>query len=235
MIHKVLKAYLAKREEKHLSIDQWEYIASILVFIAINIALVIIDIGANVKYIIELVATIAALVSFSFFEKRLNKMWRSDYVEYEKKLDVIRHILSYEMKYDNGNKPSNWYSEKKIDYLIEEGNNWILEQDERKKKSENFAHVAVLPVIAFLADILKDSFSSDEAIITGLVVLLIVFIGYCTDRFLSMIIDLIIKTASVDEMSLLINLLKDLKVRDFVDQLPDHSLDSNTIANSHEN
>ena len=74
-----------------------------------------------------------------------------------------------------------------------------------------------MPVIAFFADILKASFSSDEAVVTGLIVLLIVFIVYCTDRLLSMIIDSIIKTASVDEMALLINLLKNLKARDFDD------------------
>lgn len=235
MIHKVLKAYLAQIKEKHLSTDQWEYIASILAFIFINIVLVIVDINVILKYIIELVAAIAALVSFYAFEKRLNKMWRSDFDEYETKLNIIRKILSDQMKYNIGDKASNWYSENKIDYLIKGGDNWIREQDERKKRNENFAHVAVLPVIAFLAEILKDSFSSDKALFTGLVVLFIVLIGYCTDRLLSMITDSIIKTESVDEMTILINLLKDLKAQDFVDQLPDNSLDSNNISNPHEN
>lgn len=217
MIHKVLKAYLVKRPEKHLSAVQWAYILTILAFVIVLIVFYAIDFDTIAKLIFELLAVATALFSFSLFEKKLNNKWRTDYDEYEERLDVIRIILSNDMKYKIGDKTSSWYSAKKIDHLIEDGSKWIADQDDRKKKNENFAHIAVLPVIAFFADILKASFSSDEAIVTGLIVLLIVFIVYCTDRLLSMIIDSIIKTASVDEMALLINLLKNLKARDFDD------------------
>ena len=217
MIHKVLKAYLANKPKNHLSNDQWAYILSTILFAVMLIIFAIVDVDSIIMYSIELVFIVASLIGFSFFEKRINKKWRIDYNEYEKRIDVIRNILSQEMTYKTGDKDSNWYSEKKIEYLIDEGKQWIATQDERKKKSENFAHIAVLPVIAFVADILNDYLSSEKAIVVGFIALFIVLFGYCTDKLLSMIIDSIIKTASVDEMELLITLLKGLKARDFED------------------
>ena len=142
-------------------------------------------------------------------------MWKTDYIDYEKQLADIRKILSVDMKYKVGDINSNWYSEKKIDHLVEEGKKWIEAKDAKKNKSGNVAHIAVLPVIAFFADILKDSISGDEAIATCAVVLMVIIIVYFTDKFLSMIFDMIVKTASVDQMAFLVHLLQDLKARDF--------------------
>lgn len=215
MIHRVLKAYLGKKTEKRLSSFQWEYMASVFAIIVVLIVLSFIDMNETVKRILQLITAISGLVVFSIFEKKLNQMWKTDYIDYEKQLADIRKILSVDMKYKVGGRNSNWYSEKKIDHLVEEGKKWIEAQDAKKNKSGNFAHIAVLPVIAFFADILKESISSDEAIATCAVVLMVIIIVYFTDKFLSMIFDMIVKTASVDQMAFLVHLLQDLKVRDF--------------------
>lgn len=215
MIHRVLKAYLGKKTEKRLSSFQWVYMASVFAFIVVLIVLSFINMNETVKRILQLITAISALVVFSIFEKKLNQMWKTDYIDYEKQLADIRKILSVDMKYKVGDINSNWYSEKKIDHLVEEGKKWIEAQDAKKNKSGNFAHIAVLPVIAFFADILKDSISGDEAIATCAVVLMVIIIVYFTDKFLSMIFDMIVKTASVDQMAFLVHLLQDLKARDF--------------------
>lgn len=217
MIHNVLKAYLVKRPEKHLSGVQWGYLFFIIGISIILIVLMFLHFSKIARSILELVIIIAALFVFSHFEKKLNEKWRTDYVDNEKRIDVIRTILLEDMTYKIGNQYSSWYSEQKIDYLIEEGINWIEDQEKRKKGNENFAHIAVLPVIAFLADVIKGSISSDDAIVGCVFILIIIIIGYCIDRFISLIIDLIIKTGSADEMELLIRLLKELKIRDFAE------------------
>lgn len=134
MIHNVLKAYLVKRPEKHLSGVQWGYLFFIIGISIILIVLMFLHFSKIARSILELVIIIAALFVFSHFEKKLNEKWRTDYVDNEKRIDVIRTILLEDMTYKIGNQYSSWYSEQKIDYLIEEGINWIEDQEKRKRK-----------------------------------------------------------------------------------------------------
>ncbi len=214
MIHKVLNAYFAKKKSKKLTNDVVLPILVDATFVATIILAYVTEWNVIIKLVVQIVAAILFLAFVVYWENKRCKKWKTAFDEHNKTLDEIAEILKA-LEYKNGSGCDNWYSEEKIDYLIISAEKWITEHTERKSEIEKLAHVVVLPVIGFVAAVIQDNATVEDAISIGVAVIIIVAMGYVIDKGVSMLIDSIIKTASIDEMSMLMNLLQELKARDF--------------------
>ena len=214
MIHKVLDAYFAVKKQKKIKGD---IVLSIFI-VTLYVAAIIIPLFFECKNIIKLVIQIVASVLFLAFvvysEDKKCQKWKTEFNEYNKTLDEISKILKA-LEYQNAFGCGNWYSKEKIDYLIASSEKWISEQNESKAKHEKLAHIVVLPVVGFIAAVIQENVSVEDAVSIGVVVIVVVGMWYIIDRGVSMLIDSVIKTASIDEMTMLMNLLQDLRARDF--------------------
>lgn len=214
MIHKVLNAYFAKKKFPKITGD----IVAPIVVSALYVVAIVIFTFLKCNFIIRLAVQIVASILFLAFvvrsENKRGQKWETDFNEYNTNLNEMSDILKT-FKYQNASGNGNWYSEEKIDYLIASAEKWITEQNESKAKLEKLAHVVVLPVVGFVAAVIQENASVVDVISIGVAVIVVVSIGYVVDRGVSMLIDSVIKTTSIDKMTMLRNLLQDLKARDF--------------------
>ena len=110
----------------------------------------------------------------------------------------------------------NWSETQRIDYLIGECDNWISAKNKERKKIIRYAEIIVLPVAKFIAEIVKDRIgmvSTVEIIAIILVILLTAFSFIVFINSIAAVIDLLLKTGSINEMKNLRNTLMDIKVR----------------------
>ncbi len=73
----------------------------------------------------------------------------------------------------------------------------------------------VFPIIAFVAGVISDNAKLDEVFAIALIALLVLVIFTSFSKISSFITDLLFKSSSINEMNILILLLKDLHLRDF--------------------
>lgn len=214
MIHKILNAYFAIRKPQKVT---WNIVLSIgftVIFIISNIVLLLGKFNVILKLVIQIIIAVLFLAFVVYSENKRCQKWKNDFNEYNTTLDEISKILK-SFEYQNDSGFSNWYSKEKIEYLIDSAKKWITEQNESKAKLEKLVHVVVLPVVGFVAAVIQDNATLEDAVSIGIIVIVAVVIGYAVDRGVSMVVDAIIKTASIDRMTMLIDLLQDLKARDF--------------------
>lgn len=214
MIHKILNAYFAIRKPQKVT---WDIVLSIVItaiFIISNIVLLLGELNVIIKLVIQIIIAVLFLAFVVYSENKRCQKWKKDFKEYNKTLDEISKLLK-SFKFQNDSGCSNWYSKEKIKYLIDSAKKWITEQNESKAKLEKLVHVVVLPVVGFVAAVIQDNATVEDAVSIGIIVIVAVVIGYAVDRGVSMVVDAIIKTASIDRMTMLIELLQDLKARDF--------------------
>jgi len=110
----------------------------------------------------------------------------------------------------------NWSETQRIDYLIGECDNWISAKNKERKKIIRYAEIIVLPVAKFIAEIVKDRIgmvSTVEIIAIILAILLTAFSFFVFINSIASVIDLLLKTGSINEMKNLRNTLMDIKVR----------------------
>lgn len=214
MIHKVLKAYFAKKKSQKVTADIVLAIVITAIFGVSTITLLIWKFNPIIKLIIQIAIIVLYFVYVVCSENKRCKRWEIDFTEYNNTLDEISKILK-KLKYQKGSGEGNWYSKEKIDYLIVSAEKWITEQNEGKAKLEKLAHIIVLPVVGFVAAVIQENASIADAISIGVVVIIALAMVYVIDRILSIVVDAVIKTASIDKMAMLMNLLQDLRARDF--------------------
>ena len=110
----------------------------------------------------------------------------------------------------------NWSEIQRLDYLIGECDNWINSKNKERKKIIRYAEIIVLPIAKFIADIIKDRIgmvSTTEIIALIIVILLTAFSFFVFINSIAAVIDLLLKTGSINEMKNLRNTLMDIKVR----------------------
>lgn len=214
MIHKILNAYFAIRKPQKVTRDIVLSIGFTAIFIISNIVLLFGDLNVILKLVIQIIIAVLFLMFVVYSENKRCQKWKNDFNEYNKTLDEISKLLK-SFKFQNDSGCSDWYSKEKIKYLINSAKKWITEQNESKAKLEKLVHVVVLPVVGFVAAVIQDNATVEDAVSIGIIVIVAVVIGYAVDRGASMVVDAIIKTASIDRMTMLIDLLQDLKARDF--------------------
>lgn len=214
MIHKVLNAYFAKKKSKKLTNDVVLPILVDAIYVVVIIALLFLKWNIYIKLAIQITTSILFLAFVVRSENKRSQKWETDFNEYNTNLNEMADILKT-FKYQKTSGNGNWYSEEKIDYLIASAEKWITEQYESKAKLEKLAHVIVLPIVGFVAAVIQEKASVVDAISIGVAAIVIVGMGYVVDKGVSMLIDSVIKTTSIDKMTMLRNLLQDLKARDF--------------------
>jgi len=110
----------------------------------------------------------------------------------------------------------NWSEIQRLDYLIGECDNWINAKNKERKKIIRYAEIIVLPIAKFIADIIKDRIgmvSTTEIIALIIVILLTAFSFFVFINSIASVIDLLLKTGSINEMKNLRSTLMDIKVR----------------------
>lgn len=110
----------------------------------------------------------------------------------------------------------NWSEIQRLDYLIGECDNWINSKNKERKKIIRYAEIIVLPIAKFIADIIKDRIgmvSTTEIIALIIVILLTAFSFFVFINSIASVIDLLLKTGSINEMKNLRSTLMDIKVR----------------------
>lgn len=110
----------------------------------------------------------------------------------------------------------NWSETQRIDYLIGECDNWISAKNKERKKIIRYAEIIVLPIAKLFAEIVKDRIgmvSTVEIIAIILVILLTAFSFIVFINSIAAVIDLLLKTGSINEMKNLRSTLMDIKVR----------------------
>lgn len=214
MIHKILNAYFAIKKPQKAT---WDIVLSIVftvIFIISNIVLLFLEFNVIIKLVIQIIIAVLFLTFVVYSENKRCQKWKNDFNEYNTTLDEISKILK-SFEYQNDSGCCNWHSKEKIEYLIDSAKRWITERNESKAKLEKLVHVVVLPVVGFVAAVIQNNATVEDAVSIGFLVIVAVVIGYAVDRGVSMVVDAIIKTASVDRMTMLLDLLQDLKARDF--------------------
>lgn len=214
MIHKVLRAYFANKKSQKVTSDIVLAIVVTAIFGVSTITLLILKFNPIIKLIIQIAFVVLYFVYVVCSENKRCQKWETDFTEYNNTLDEISKILK-KLKYQNDSGEGNWYSKEKIDYLVASAEKWITEQNEGKAKLEKLAHIIVFPVVGFVAAVIQENASIADAVSIGSVVIIALAMGYVIDRILSIVVDSVIKTASIDKMAMLMNLLQDLRARDF--------------------
>ena len=110
----------------------------------------------------------------------------------------------------------NWSEIQRLDYLISECDNWINAKNKERKKIIRYAEIIVLPVAKLASEIVKDRIgmvSTVEIIAIILVILLAAFSFIVFINSIAAVIDLLLKTGSINEMKNLRSTLMDIKVR----------------------
>lgn len=115
----------------------------------------------------------------------------------------------------------NWSETQRLDYLITECDNWINVKNKERKKIIRYAEIIALPVAKFIAEIVKDRIgmvSTTEIIALIIVILLTAFSFFVFINSIASVIDLLLKTGSINEIKNLRSTLMDIKVRDGLNQ-----------------
>lgn len=214
MIHKVLNAYFAKKKFPKITLDIVMPILIVAIYLAVIVIFIFLKCNHIIKSVVQIVASILFLAFVVRSENKRGQKWETDFNEYNTNLNLMADILKT-FKYQNDSGNGNWYSEEKIDYLIASAEKWINKQNENKAKLEKLSHIIIFPIVGFVAAVIQNNASVEDAISIGVVAIVVVGIGYIVDKGASMLIDSIINTTSIDKMTMLMNLLQDLKARDF--------------------
>lgn len=163
-------------------------------------------------YILSFVAIILFFVWCVFVQKIEIQKSDEKFSKYNESLDLLNSILKDDLKDKNGNAVC-WNSEKKLEYLIKEGEERIALAGNGKESIVNYVKTIIFPIIGFLAGLLAKNENADVIIILTIVVLVMVVYCYGVGKIISDIVDMVFKRGSQREMKKLINMLKDLHAR----------------------
>lgn len=163
MIHKVLNAYFAKKNFKKLTSDVALPILVDAIYVVVIIALLFFKWNIYIKLAVQFSASILFLTFVVYSENKRCQKWKNDFNEYNTTLDEISKILK-SFEYQNDSGCCNWRSKEKIEYLIDSAKRWITEQNESKAKLEKLVHVVVLPVVGFVAAVIQNNATVEDAV-----------------------------------------------------------------------
>lgn len=140
-------------------------------------------------------------------------MGRDDFVEYNKKLNLLHDVLT-EIKYSKNGK-KNWCSKNKIEYLINECTEMINHRLLPQKQTLEFVKLMILPIISFVAGVISQKTNIEQAIQYAVIALFIVIIIWGIKQIIEFIEEITMKSSSVSTIESVRHMLSDLLVRDF--------------------
>lgn len=214
MVCRILELYLKQKEDyrkRSIQVTNVKYnLIVIYICLIVFSVLGIVNLFIQIPYFLYIEFIIFALLFMLLFIierkniKKSNdrvKAYDSFLVELQEKL-VINGV--------------NWSEIQRLDYLIGECDNWINAKNKERKKIIRYAEIIVLPIAKFIADIIKDRIgmvSTTEIIALIIVILLTAFSFFVFINSIASVIDLLLKTGSINEMKNLRSTLMDIKVR----------------------
>jgi hypothetical protein len=211
MINILLEAYIAKAKIKRKI--PWVYmIIAITTMLSSIVFLFLYGFNGHLASALFLLLSVIALyVDIALWERKNLKQYKTRFEEHNKRLDIIRDILKDFSYGDN----QNWYSSPKIQYLIQSGESSVEERRNSNIRLLDLGKTMVFPIIAFVAGVISDNAKLDEVFAIAFIALLVLVIFTSFSKISSFITDLLFKSSSINEMNILILLLKDLHLRDF--------------------
>lgn len=226
MIKVVLKMYLAKiqNEKKQKKRDKnregdiirTRFLITIIALIFLLMGYLAVTIFSLGKIWCQIVTLILAFL-VPFYIYRLDKhdiqMGRDDFVEYNKKLNLLHDVLT-EIKYSKNGK-KNWCSKNKIEYLINECTEMINHRLLPQKRTLEFVKLMILPIISFVAGVISQKTNIEQAIQYAVIALFIVIIIWGIKQIIEFIDEITMKSSSVSTIESVRHMLSDLLVRDF--------------------
>lgn len=218
MINIILDTYLKKQKE----IKRRSRVLILLITIVFSIiitSLFVLSVKKDAIFFYVLsFATIIIFFVWCVFVQKI-EIQRSDerFTEYNESLDLLNSILEEDLK-DKKGKAVCWNSEKKIEYLIQEGESIIALAENGKENIINYAKTIIFPIIGFLAGLVAKKEEANDLIIMTTVVLIMAVYCYGFGKIINDIVDTVFKSGSQHEMKKLINMLKDLQARTYYQQ-----------------
>lgn len=199
MVCRILELYLKQKEDyrkRSIQVTNVKYnLIVTYIFLIIFSVLGIVNLFIQIPdfFFIELII-IALLSMLLFIMERKNIKKSNDRVKaYDSFLVELQEKLII-----NG---VNWSETQRIDYLLGECDNWISAKNKERKKIIRYAEIIVLPVAKFTAEIVKDRIgmvSTVEIIAIILVILLTAFAFFVFINSIASVIDLLLKTGSIN-------------------------------------
>lgn len=215
MINIILDTYLKNQKE----IKRRSRIVILLITILLSIiiaSLFVLSIKKNtiIFYVFGFAAIIIFFVWCVFVQKIDIQRADERFTEYNESLNLLNRILENDLK-DKNDKTVCWNSEKQLEYLIQEGEDWVALARNGKESIINYAKTIVFPIIGFLVGLVAKKENADVLIILTTVVLIMAVYCYGFGIMINNIVDSIFKSGSQREMKKLINMLKDLQARNY--------------------
>lgn len=232
MIHLLLEEYISLSSSKlRMNRIDRRYCILTIIFLILDITFLMLY-GQNTKSIVliilSLISIIFTFIIFVLWEKYDLKRCEEKFKITNDNLNDVKDILEnfeYDTNDTNGTN-ENWYSAKKIKYLIQSGETYIEKCSEKKTKLSELFKTIIFSIVSFIAgvilnnDLLGENDSLKEiAILISIFVLVLLIFVYVISNIINFITNLILKSSSIEEMEKLISSLKDLLARDFENEL----------------
>lgn len=228
MINLLLETYIYKSSSNPETKPKgWRYCILTIIFLILDITFLMLY-GQNPKSIVlmilSLISIIFNFIIFVLWEKYDLKRCEEKFNITNDNLNDVKDILEnfeYDTNGTNGTN-ENWYSAKKIKYLIQSGETYIEKCSEKKTKLSELFKTIIFSIVSFIAgvilnnDLLGENDSLKEiAILISIFVLVLLIFVYVISNIINSITNLIFKSSSIEKMEKLISLLRDLLARDF--------------------
>ena len=184
------------------------------------------SLASLISFVIGSIILIVNLIILESFKKRTVRI---DYCEFNEELDTLRTILK-NAEYDDpsdtsANEKPNWYTKKKIKYLIKEFDK--LSSDKTKNgMSGNPLTYYLLSVISFAACAIADKASLKTILTVAVVAFVGILVCWCIIQTIKDLGDAISYSTSDNNIKRIYDLLNNLYIRDFDDSAPVNTNDS---------
>ncbi len=217
MINIVIKKLMSKTEkmsfnEKVLLIFLMFLIATPLVFLFLFVF------EKNINKVlwgfISLITAAAIPIVLFLLERKRIKGVMNYYFDYNNKLNIMRDVLK-DFTYDNNGTQCDWYSKRKIHYLINECNKILDENSSNKSQNKDFLKFLIFPFITFVAGVITDKASIEMALSLAVVALGITLSIWGIIQIVEFLGDITLKSSSISTIRSVRDKLKDLLARDF--------------------
>lgn len=211
MINLLLEAFLVESKTKN-NIDKLTPIIAVVSTLSYLLFAFLYLYNLNIIFgIISIISFIFFLIYIAVFENMNLKRYKEKFDRYNKRLDKLKEILQ-NFKY-SGEK--NWYSKDKIKYLIDSIEKNIEDRINSSTKLTELCKTMIFPIIAFVAGVISNKSSINQAVELGIIAIIFLAIVYSLIKISTFFWDLVFKSSAIHTMKFLLSLLQDLLVRDF--------------------
>lgn len=190
---------------------------SLVILIATPLAFLfvfLIDVNRVQWGIFSATTAVAIPIVLFLLEKNRIKGAMDNYIDYNNKLDLLRDILKG-LTYDSNGTHGNWYSIRKVQYLINECNKILDESSSPKSKTIDFLKSTILPILSFVAGVIADKASIEISLSLAVVAFVFALAIWGINQVVEFLGDIILKSSSISTIKSIRDKLKDLLARDF--------------------